>query len=158
MRGFDARYNSMDVDGNIIWNSSRNNRGTQLDVFPASVINQINVYKTVLPDQDANSIGAHIELRTLRAFDGGTGSYLKLRAAYGQSDQDGYLLTQDMETSIERRLVTAWHVEPIESLVETCRRVQVGAELQAKALKNGNDVILGNMRRSIERHMLHEVG
>lgn len=90
VRGFDARYNSMDVDGNIIWNSSRNNRGTQLDVFPASVINQINVYKTVLPDQDANSIGAHIELRTLRAFDGGTGSYLKLRAAYGQSDQDGY--------------------------------------------------------------------
>lgn len=29
VRGFDARYNSMDVDGNVIWNSSRNNRGTQ---------------------------------------------------------------------------------------------------------------------------------
>ena len=90
VRGFDARYNSMDVDGNIIWNSSRNNRGTQLDVFPASVINQINVYKTVLPDQDANSIGAHVELRTLRAFDGGTSSYVKLRAAAGLYGQDGY--------------------------------------------------------------------
>jgi iron complex outermembrane receptor protein len=90
VRGFDARYNSMDVDGNIIWNSSRNNRGTQLDVFPASVINQINVYKTVLPDQDANSIGAHVELRTLRAFDGGTDSYYKLRAAYGLYGQDGF--------------------------------------------------------------------
>jgi len=90
VRGFDARYNSMDVDGNIIWNSSRNNRGTQLDVFPASVINQINVYKTVLPDQDANSIGAHVELRTLRAFDGGTDSFYKLRAAYGLYEQDGF--------------------------------------------------------------------
>ncbi|MEG3145964.1 TonB-dependent receptor [Sphingomonas sp. RT2P30] len=90
VRGFDARYNSMEVDGNLIWNSSRNNRGTQLDVFPASVINQINVYKTVLPDQDANSIGGHIELRTLRAFDGGTASYFKLRGAYGLYEQDGF--------------------------------------------------------------------
>lgn len=90
VRGFDARYNSMDVDGNLIWNSSRNNRGTQLDVFPAAVINQINVFKTVLPGQDANSIGAHLELRTLRAFDGGTGTYVKARAAYGIYEQDSY--------------------------------------------------------------------
>lgn len=88
MRGFDARYNSMDVDGNIVWNSSRNNRGTQLDVFPAAVINQINVYKTVSTGMDANSIGGHLELRTLRAFDGGTGSFLKVRAAYGVYDQN----------------------------------------------------------------------
>ncbi|KQM76170.1 hypothetical protein ASE70_10270 [Sphingomonas sp. Leaf22] len=90
VRGFDARYNSMEVDGNLVWNSSRNNRGTQLDVFPAAVVNQVNVFKTVLPDQDANSIGAHIELRTLRAFDGGTQTYSKVRAAYGLYEQDGY--------------------------------------------------------------------
>lgn len=88
LRGFDARYNSMDVDGNIVWNSSRNNRGTQLDVFPAAVINQINVYKTVSTAMDANSIGGHLELRTLRAFDGGTGTYVKARAAYGIYDQN----------------------------------------------------------------------
>ncbi|WP_230771602.1 TonB-dependent receptor [Sphingomonas sp. Leaf4] len=90
VRGFDARYNSMEVDGNLVWNSSRNNRGTQLDVFPAAVVNQVNVFKTVLPGQDANSIGAHIELRTLRAFDGGTQAYTKLRAAYGLYEQDGF--------------------------------------------------------------------
>lgn len=95
VRGFDARYNSMDVDGNLVWNSSRNNRGTQLDVFPAAVVNQVNVYKTVLPDQDANSVGAHIELRTLRAFDGGTKAYSKLRAAYGLYEQDGYPASGD---------------------------------------------------------------
>ena len=88
LRGFDARYNSTDVDGNIVWNSSRNNRGTQLDVFPSAVINQINVYKTISTGMDANSIGGHLELRTLRAFDGGTGSYFKANAAYGIYDQN----------------------------------------------------------------------
>ncbi len=88
LRGFDARYNSMDVDGNLIWNSSRNNRGTQLDVFPAATISQIDVFKTVTPDMDANSIGGHLSLRTLRAFDGGTKSYIKASAAYGINEQN----------------------------------------------------------------------
>jgi len=87
IRGFDARYNSMDVDGNPIWNASRNNRGTQLDVFPASVVSQIDVYKTILPDQDANSIGGHITLRTLRAFDGGSQPYLYVRSELGHYEQ-----------------------------------------------------------------------
>lgn len=89
LRGFDSRYNSMDVDGNIVWNSSRNNRGTQLDVFPAAVINQINVFKTVSTSMDANSIGGHLELRTLRAFDGGTDSYIRARASAGIYEQNG---------------------------------------------------------------------
>lgn len=88
IRGFDARYNSMDVDGNPVWNSSRNNRGTQLDVFPASVVNQVLVYKTVTPDLDANSIGGHVTLRTLRAFDGGIQPYFKARASAGIYEQD----------------------------------------------------------------------
>ena len=89
LRGFDSRYNSMNVDGNIVWNSSRNNRGTQLDVFPAAVINQIDVFKTVSTSMDANSIGGHLELRTLRAFDGGTDTYVRARASAGVYAQNG---------------------------------------------------------------------
>jgi iron complex outermembrane recepter protein len=88
LRGFDSRYNSMNVDGNVVWNSSRNNRGTQLDVFPAAVINQIDVFKTVSTAMDANSIGGHLELRTLRAFDGGTNTYFRARASAGIYEQD----------------------------------------------------------------------
>jgi iron complex outermembrane recepter protein len=87
VRGFDARYNSTSIDGNPIWNSSRNNRGTQLDVFPSSVVSAVNVYKTVTPDYDANSVGGHIELRTLRAFDGGDQSYFTAQASYGVYEQ-----------------------------------------------------------------------
>lgn len=87
VRGFDSRYNSAEVDGNPIWNSSRNNRGAQLDIFPTGAVSQINVYKTVTPDQDANSIGGHIELRTLRAFDGGGGAFFSARAELGTYEQ-----------------------------------------------------------------------
>ena len=89
MRGFDARYNSMEVDGNPIWNASRNNRGTQLDVFPAGAVSEVNAFKTITPDQDANSIGGHIELRTLRAFDGGTQPFTRTNVSVGYSEQDG---------------------------------------------------------------------
>ena len=89
VRGLDSRYNSMTVDGTPIWNSSRNNRGTQLDVFPASIVGQVDVFKTVTPDMDANSLGGHIAMRTLRAFDGGKQPYFRARASYGSYDQSG---------------------------------------------------------------------
>lgn len=88
LRGFDARYNSTDLDGNPIWNSSENNRGTQLDLLPSSAINQIDVIKALTPDIDANSIGGHLSVRTLRAFDGGTQPYVKARGELALFDQD----------------------------------------------------------------------
>lgn len=77
LRGFDSRYNSMDIDGNPIWFSSQNNRGAQIGMFPSAIVKEVNVYKTVTPETDANSVGGHISMRTLRAFDGGTQPYAK---------------------------------------------------------------------------------
>lgn len=88
VRAFDSRYNSMDIDGNPIWFSSQNNRGAQIGVFPSSIIKETSVYKTVTPDQDGNSVGGHISLRTLRAFDGGSRPYLSLGGRIGRFDQD----------------------------------------------------------------------
>lgn len=96
LRGFDSRYNSITVDGNPVWNSSRNNRGVQIDLYPSSVVNQTLVYKTVTPDLDANSIGGHIALRTLRAFDGGTRPYFKGRASFGTYEQDNVVGDGDL--------------------------------------------------------------
>ncbi|MFZ5748778.1 MAG: TonB-dependent receptor [Pseudomonadota bacterium] len=88
LRGFDSRYNSMDIDGNPIWFSSQNNRGAQTGMFPASIVKETTVYKTVTPDQDGNSVGGHISLRTLRAFDGGSGRYVKLGGRIGDYEQE----------------------------------------------------------------------
>lgn len=88
IRGFDSRYNSMEIDGNPIWFSSQNNRGAQINMFPAGIVKETSVYKTVSPDQDHNAIGGHIALRTLRAFDGGAKPYLTLGGRLGRYDQD----------------------------------------------------------------------
>lgn len=150
LRGFDARYNSMDVDGNLIWNSSRNNRGTQLDVFPAATISQIDVVKTVTPDLDANSIGGHLSLRTLRAFDGGTKTYIKASAAYGINEQDG--LPDDGRPTLRADAVGKFTFGP-----ERQFGVVLGGEYQqiemfdrydevtAYSLVNGIDVLNGNI-------------
>jgi TonB-dependent receptor len=87
IRGFDPRYNSMDVDGNPIWFSSQNHRGAQSGQFPSQIVNEVSVYKTVTPEQDGNSVGGHVSLRTLRAFDGGTQPYLKVGYRLGLPDQ-----------------------------------------------------------------------
>ncbi len=88
IRGFDSRYNSMDIDGNPIWFSSQNNRGAQMGMFPAAIVKEVSVYKTVTPDQDGNSVGGHISLRTLRAFDGGDAAYLSLGGRIGAYQQN----------------------------------------------------------------------
>ncbi len=87
LRGLDARYNSVSIDGNKLFNSSENNRGSQLDIIPASLINQVDVIKATTPDIDENSIGGHIAVRTLRAFDGGTDTFVKGRVQYGLFDR-----------------------------------------------------------------------
>ena len=89
LRGFDSRYNSMEIDGNPIWFSSQNNRGAQIGLFPSAIVKETSVYKTVTPDQDGNSVGGHIALRTLRAFDGGTDPYLTIGGRIGFFEQQG---------------------------------------------------------------------
>jgi TonB-dependent receptor len=86
IRGFDSRYNSINIDGNPIWFSSQNNRGAQIGQIPTAVVNEVSVYKTPTADLDGNSIGGHIALRTLRAFDGGTRPYLKAGVRVGPNE------------------------------------------------------------------------
>ncbi|WP_275226785.1 TonB-dependent receptor [Novosphingobium album (ex Liu et al. 2023)] len=87
LRGFDSRYNSMAIDGNPIWFSSQNNRGAQIGMFPSAIVKETSVYKTVTPDIDGNSVGGHISLRTLRAFDGGTQPFFKAGVRIGIPEQ-----------------------------------------------------------------------
>lgn len=94
LRGFDSRYNSMAIDGNPIWFSSQNNRGAQIGLFPSAIVKETSVYKTVTPDIDANSVGGHIALRTLRAFDGGTEPYLRAGGRLGMPEQDSRISDQ----------------------------------------------------------------
>ncbi|WP_336961336.1 TonB-dependent receptor [Sphingobium aquiterrae] len=69
IRGFSGWYNSVSIDGGMLYLSTRNQRGVPLDFIPTAVVNELVVSKTVTPEMDANSIGGHIDVRTLRSFD-----------------------------------------------------------------------------------------
>ncbi len=94
LRGFDSRYNSMAIDGNPIWFSSQNNRGAQIGMFPSAIVKETSVYKTVTPELDGNSVGGHIALRTLRAFDGGTQPFFKAGVRLGMPEQESRISDQ----------------------------------------------------------------
>ena len=55
-----AQIGSSDADGN---------RSTALDVIPSDLLSKVAVNKTLLADQDHDSLGAKIDLRPLSAFD-----------------------------------------------------------------------------------------
>ncbi len=77
IRGLDSNYNSVDLDGGMFFDSTRNDRAVYLDTVPAMAINELVVTKTVTPDMDANSIGGHLSINTLRAFDLGGAAVTK---------------------------------------------------------------------------------
>ena len=55
-----AQIGSSDPDGN---------RSVALDVIPSDLLSRVEVNKSLLPDQDHDSLGAKIDLRPLSAFD-----------------------------------------------------------------------------------------
>jgi TonB-dependent receptor len=89
VRGFDGTYNSIDLDGGMFFDSTRNNRAVYLDTIPANAINELEVYKTVTPDMDANAIGGHISVKTLRAFDLDGASITKANISLDSYTQNG---------------------------------------------------------------------
>jgi hypothetical protein len=75
----------------MLYLSTRNQRGVPLDFIPADIINEIVVNKTVTPEMDPNSIGGHIDIRTLRAFDNDVASLTKLDVQAVDYAQSGTL-------------------------------------------------------------------
>ncbi len=95
LRGFGPQYNSIDFDGIDILNSSSNTRGTRLDLFPSSLVHEINVFKVVTADMDGNSIGGHASVRTIRAFDGGPQPFVNVKVQHGIYEFDDEPDSQD---------------------------------------------------------------
>ncbi|MDX2218035.1 MAG: TonB-dependent receptor [Burkholderiales bacterium] len=69
VRGLGADLNSVTINGALVPAPESSRRGVMLDVLPAGLIRSLEVSKTLTPDQDANSLGGTIEVKTLSAFD-----------------------------------------------------------------------------------------
>ncbi|OIJ44382.1 TonB-dependent receptor family protein [Massilia timonae] len=69
VRGLDADYNSVTINGALVPSPEATRRAVALDVLPAGLVRSLEVTKSATPDQDANSLGGTVEVKTLSAFD-----------------------------------------------------------------------------------------
>ncbi|MCC4626423.1 TonB-dependent receptor [Xanthomonas campestris pv. nigromaculans] len=69
LRGFNPDYNNVLIDGVALPSTETSRRVQSLDVIPASLAQQVDIYKTFNADMDSNAIGGIAALRTRSAFD-----------------------------------------------------------------------------------------
>ena len=70
VRGLPTEFTQVTVNNAQIGSSdSGGNRTVALDVIPSDLLSQVAVNKSLLPDQDHDSLGAKIDLKPLSAFD-----------------------------------------------------------------------------------------
>ncbi|TNE38028.1 MAG: hypothetical protein EP321_13110 [Sphingomonadales bacterium] len=70
IRGLNADYNLVEIDGIVLPANEKGRRNVSLDVMPSSLAKRIEVYKSVTPAMNGNAIGGIVNLRTRSAFDG----------------------------------------------------------------------------------------
>jgi TonB-dependent receptor len=69
IRGLAPDLNAVTINGSLVPAPESGVRAIALDTLPAGLISSLTVTKTLTPDQDANSIGGSIDIKTISAFD-----------------------------------------------------------------------------------------
>ncbi|WP_338762339.1 TonB-dependent receptor [Massilia sp. METH4] len=69
VRGLGPELNAVTINGAQVPSPESGTRAVALDVLPAGLIRTLEVSKTLTPDQDANSLGGTVTVKTLSAFD-----------------------------------------------------------------------------------------
>lgn len=68
LRGFNPDYNTVLIDGVALPSTETSRRIQSLDVIPASLAQQVDIYKSFNADMDSNAIGGIAALHTRSAF------------------------------------------------------------------------------------------
>lgn len=69
LRGAPSDFTAVTVDGVSLTSPSPDTRAIDLDTIPSDAVNAIEISKTLLPDQDADSIAGAVNLVTRSPFD-----------------------------------------------------------------------------------------
>jgi iron complex outermembrane receptor protein len=93
IRGLDASYNNVSIDGAPMASTDLTSRGARTNMLPSSLVKQVQVYKTWQPDQDPNAIGGSVNIVTRSAFDNGGKPYFSVSGALGHADGTGKVLS-----------------------------------------------------------------
>ncbi|WP_256080424.1 TonB-dependent receptor [Massilia sp. YIM B04103] len=88
VRGLGPDLNGVTINGALVPSPEAGRRAVALDVLPAGLIRSLEVSKTLLPEQDANSLGGSVEVKSLSAFDL-PGTLLNVNAAASHDGNTG---------------------------------------------------------------------
>ncbi len=90
LRGLDQKYTFISIDGGLIASTDRSDRDINIESIPPTAVKRLEVFKSVTPDLDAQSVGGVINLVTRSAFDA-DGMYLVANAQVGWHESIGDL-------------------------------------------------------------------
>lgn len=101
IRGAPSEFTTVSIDGTVVPSSSANTRALDLGTFLSDAVKQVEVNKTLLPNQDADSIAGSVNLVSRSPFDNpqlrvtasGGGSYNQLG---GTNDWRGQGVVSDV--------------------------------------------------------------
>ncbi|QBX37430.1 TonB-dependent receptor [Brevundimonas sp. S30B] len=96
LRGSPAAFTSITVDGVSIPGTSPDTRAVDLGALPSEVVSSLEINKTLLPSQDADSIAGSINLVTRSAFDS-RGRNIRLNAGGSYNEMGS---TNDRRASV----------------------------------------------------------
>jgi TonB-dependent receptor len=85
IRGVDPDLNNTQLNGVNVPASQDDSRKVNLDVFPADILDSIEVVKAVTPDMDGDAIGGSVNIKTQNAFSS-EGRVLRASSEAGYSD------------------------------------------------------------------------
>lgn len=88
VRGMGPDYNAVTINGASVPSPEAGRRAVALDVLPAGLIRSLEVSKTLMPEQDANSLGGSVDVKSLSAFDL-PGSALSFQAGASRDQNTG---------------------------------------------------------------------
>jgi TonB-dependent receptor len=86
IRGLNADYNLVEIDGVPLPANEISRRNVSLDVIPSSLASRVEVYKSMTAAMNGNAIGGIANLRTRSAFDNGGKSFVGGRVDIGRWD------------------------------------------------------------------------
>ncbi|MCU6455553.1 TonB-dependent receptor [Sphingomonas sp. A2-49] len=86
IRGLNADYNLVEIDGVPLPANEISRRNVSLDVIPSSLAARVEVYKSMDAAMNGNAIGGIANLRTRSAFDNGAKPFLGGRFDIGRWD------------------------------------------------------------------------
>ncbi len=86
IRGIAPQYNLVAIDGISLGATSKYNRGVDLTMITPYMLQSIEVYKSLTPDQDADAVGGIVDME-LREAPGGLHSDLMWQSGYTAKDK-----------------------------------------------------------------------